>query len=86
VLPSSKLPVAVNCWRVPAAREIVGGATEIEVRCAFTTVRVTLSLKLPTVAVIVVVPALAVVANPEEASILATPVADEPQLTPFTRS
>jgi hypothetical protein len=47
VLPSSKVPVAVNCSRVPAAMELVVGETEIPVRCAATTVRVAVSVNVP---------------------------------------
>jgi hypothetical protein len=63
----------------------VTGVTEIDTKCAGTTVRVAVSLKVPTVAVIVVDPAPAVVASPEPV-IVATEVAAELQLTPVVRS
>ena len=59
VLPSSKLPVAINCWSVPRAIEGVAGVTEIETRLAGTTVSVAVSLKDPAVAVMVTVPSAA---------------------------
>jgi len=61
------------------------GVTEIEMRCAATTVNVVVSVSEPTVAVIVVDPAPIVVARPE-LSIVATAVDEEFQLTPLTRS
>src|SRR6266567_4570077 len=85
VLPSSKLPVAVNCSVVPIAMVGVAGVTEIEMRCAATTVKVVVSVSEPTVAVIVVDPAAIVAARPEP-SMVATPVDDEFQFTPLTRS
>jgi hypothetical protein len=85
VLPSSKLPIAVNCWLVPAAIDGVPGVTEIEVKCAATTVRVEVSLNAPTVAVIVVCPAAAVVASPELLTV-ATEVDDELHVTPELKS
>jgi len=57
VLPSSKMPVAVNGCNVPTAIVAVAGKTDIEVRCAGTTVRVVESVSEPTVAGMVVVPA-----------------------------
>lgn len=85
VLPSSKVPTAVNACVVPIAMLCGFGVTEIEIRFAGTTVMVVVSLKEPTVAVIVVCPAPAVEANPE-LSIVATEVADEVQVTPAARS
>jgi hypothetical protein len=85
VLPSSKVPTALNCWVVPRAIEAVPGITSIEIRFAGTTVRVVVSLWDPTVAVIVVCPAPAVVACPEPFT-LATEVEDELHVTPLTRS
>ena len=61
------------------------GATEIDDRCAFTTVRVTESVNEPTVAWIVVVPAAVVIANPEPL-IVATELGEEFQATPLTKS
>jgi len=85
VLPSSKLPVAVNCCSVPAAIEMVAGAMVMEVRCAGTTVMVVESLKAPTVAVIVVEPAVRIAARPV-LSMVPTVVDEDVQVTPLTRS
>ena len=85
VLPSSKLPTALNCCCVPAAIDGVDGLTEIKVKCAATTVSVEVSVNEPKVAVIVVCPAATVVASPEPA-IVATEVEDEVQVTPVLRS
>jgi hypothetical protein len=85
VLPSSKLPTALNCCCVPTAIEGVAGLTEIEVKFAATTVSVEVSVNEPKVAVIVVCPAATVVASPEPA-IVATEVEDEVQVTPVLRS
>ena len=54
VLPSSKLPTAVNGNVVPAAMVCTDGFTAMETRCAATTVKVVLSVKPPVLAVIVV--------------------------------
>ena len=85
VLPSSKVPTALNCWSVPKAIETAFGSTSIDIRCAGTTVTVVVSLRDPTVAVIVVCPAPAVVATPEPL-ILATELEEELHVTPLTRS
>ena len=85
VLPSSKVPTALNCCVVPSAMVGVAGLTEIETKCAATTVRVAVSVKLPTVAVIVVVPAPVVVASPE-ALMVATEFVDEFHDIPVIRS
>ena len=85
VLPSSKLPTAVNCKVVPSAMDCVAGETAIEIKCAGTTVRVVVSVNAPTVAVIIVDPAATVVAKPE-LSMVATLGEDEFQVTPVARS
>lgn len=85
VLPSSKLPTAVNCCVVPSAMDCTAGETEMETRCAGTTVKIVVSVNDPTVAVIVVEPAATVVPRPE-ASMVATAVEDEVQVTPLARS
>ena len=85
VLPSSKFPTAVNCCVVPSAIEAVAGVTEIEVRCAPTTVNCVLSLSVPTVAVIVVEPAARVVAMPDP-STAATVGVEELHVTPLLKS
>lgn len=85
VLPSSKVPVAVNCWSVPCAMDATFGLTAIEISCAGTTVRVLVSLNAPTVAVIAVEPAATVVTNPL-LSTVATDVEEEVHVTPLTKS
>ena len=85
VLPSSKFPTAMNCCVVPSAIDGVAGLTEIEMRCAGTTVKVIVSVNEPAVAVIVVEPAATVVAKPE-LLMVATVVEDEFQVTPLARS
>ena len=85
VLPSSKLPTAVNCSVVPSAIDGLAGLTAIEVRCAATTVNTVLSVSDPTVAVIVVEPAARVVVNPDPSTV-ATEVEDELQVTPPLKS
>ena len=85
VLPSSKLPVAVNCSRVPAESFAVDGVSVMDSRCAGTTVSVDESEKLPTVAEIVVVPGPTLVTTPE-LSTVATAGAEETQVIPLLRS
>jgi hypothetical protein len=85
VLPSSKLPVAVNCCCVPGAMVRFAGVSVMDCRCAATTVITEESVKVPTVAVMVVAPAASVVARPF-ASTVATLVSDEVQVTPVTKS
>jgi hypothetical protein len=85
VLPSSKVPVAVNCSRVPAESFAVDGATVMDCRCAGTTVSVDESEKLPTVAEIVVVPCPTVITTPE-LSTVATAGTEETQVIPLLRS
>jgi hypothetical protein len=85
VLPSSKLPTALNCCVVPSAIVASAGLTEIEVRCAATTVNKVLSLSEPTVAVIVVEPAANVVAMPDPSTV-ATAVDEEFHVTPLLKS
>jgi len=85
VLPSSKFPTALNCSVVPNAIEELAELTEIEIRCAGTTVRTLLSLKDPTVALIVVEPTATVVASPFPSTVT-TDGEDELQATPLFRS
>jgi hypothetical protein len=85
VLPSSKVPSALNCRVVPTAIETAFGSTSIDIKCAETAVRVVVSLRDPTVAVIVVCPAPAVVASPEPL-MLATEAEEELHVTPLPRS
>ena len=61
------------------------GVTEMETRLAATTVSRVVSLNEPIFAVMVAVPAPTVVAKPE-LLIVATPSAEELQVTPLTKS
>ncbi len=56
VLPSWTTPVAVSCSFVPAAKEGLGGVTEIEVRGAAMTVKVAEACTEPLLAVMVALP------------------------------
>jgi hypothetical protein len=85
VLPSSKLPTALNCSVVPMAIDGVAGVTAIASRWAATTVKVVLSVSVPMVAVMVVEPGATVVTRPEPLTV-ATLVEDEVHVTPLTRS
>ena len=85
VLPSSKVPTAVNCCAVPCATELVAGVTSIEIRFAGTTVNVVVSLKEPKVEVRVACAAPAVGASPV-LSTVATEVEEEVHVSPLTRS
>jgi hypothetical protein len=80
VEPSEYVPVAVNCWVVPKGIEGSVGATAIETSCAADeTVRLAVPLIVPSVAVMVVVPAPAPVATPwlPEASLTVATLAAE---------
>lgn len=55
-LPSWKIPVAVSCSFVPAAKEGVAGVTEIEIRGAVKTVKVAEAWTEPLLAVMVALP------------------------------
>jgi hypothetical protein len=70
---------------VPIASEDVDGEIEMEVRCAATTVRDVESVRDPTVAMMVVVPAANVEASPV-LSMVATAVEEELHVTPLVRS
>ena len=85
VLPSSKLPTALNCRVVPAAIDCVAGVTAIDVRCAGTTVNVEESVNAPIVAMMFAVPAATVVTTPAALTV-ATEVSEELQATPADRS
>jgi len=61
------------------------GETLIEVRCAATTVKEVESVRAPTIAVMVVVPAANIEASPV-LSMVATAVEDEVHRTPLVRS
>jgi len=84
VLPLLYVPVAVNCWVLPAATEALAGVTESEVKTAAVTVSVAEPVIAPDLAVMVVVPGATVVANPL-ALIFAIVVADELQFAELVR-
>jgi hypothetical protein len=84
VVPSSKVPVAVNCWLVPKAMLGLVGVTAMETSAAGVTVKVVLPVIPLELAVIVVAPGVSDVAkpmDPAELSIVAIDVEDELQLT-----
>ena len=56
LVPLLYVPVAVNCWPLPAAMEAVAGVTESDVKTAGVTVNVAEPLIVPRVAVMVAVP------------------------------
>jgi hypothetical protein len=85
VVPSEKVPVAVNCWVVPPGTLGLAGVIAMEDRVAEVTVRVVLFETAPEVAVMVVVPAVRAVARPL-LLITATEVSDELQVTNFVIS
>lgn len=85
VLPSSKFPTAVNCCCVPAAIVTFVGVKVMVCRCAGTTVITEESVNVPTVAVMVVVPAASVVASPL-LSIVAALAFEDVHVTPVARS
>lgn len=58
VLPSLKVPVAVNRWLVPGAIVVLLGATEMDRIVAAVTSRLVFALCEPNVTLIVVVPTL----------------------------
>lgn len=64
VVPSEKVPVAVNCCRVPSGMDALVGVTAMEVRLALVTVRVAVEKTLPEVAVMIEVPAATPRARP----------------------
>jgi hypothetical protein len=80
LVPSEYLPVAINCWVVPAGMLGVAGVTIMEDRVAEVTVRVVLPEIFPEVAVMVALPAETQVARPL-LLIVATDVFDEVQVT-----
>lgn len=64
VLPSVKVPAAVNCWVVPSAIEGVVGVMARDTNVAEVTVSVVEPLTAPTLAVIVAVPSPTLLAIP----------------------
>src|SRR2546427_6128108 len=85
VLPSLKLPVAVNFIDVPLAMRGLAGLIVIETRCTFATVRPVDPLTVPNVAVIVAEPRATLVASPR-LLIVATVAWDELHRTEAVRS
>ena len=88
VVPSEKLPVAVNCCWVPTSMDGLPGVTVIELSDAFVTVNVDVPDTLPEVAVIVVVPPATPKARPFVPLVLlivATAAADELHVTEVVR-
>jgi hypothetical protein len=64
VLPSVKVPVAVNCCVVPAGIEGMAGVTEIDTSVACVTVRVVVPTIEPDVAVTLALPIATLDATP----------------------
>jgi hypothetical protein len=64
ILPSLKVPVAVNCCVSPSGSDGIAGVTEIVDSVAAVTVRFPEPTTEPNVAVICVVPVAAVIASP----------------------
>ena len=64
MLPSVKVPVAVNCWVRSKGTDGFAGVTAIDARGALPTVNVAEAEIEPEVTVIFVVPAPELVANP----------------------
>jgi len=83
VVPSEKVPVAVNCCSVPSGIDAFAGVTVIETKIALVTVRVALEERLPEDAEIVEVPGASPFASPSApfTLMLATDGFDETQLT-----
>ena len=81
MVPSVKVPTAMNCCRPPIPMFGMAGATAIDTKVAVVTVSVVELLTDPDVAVMVVLPRPALTANPETPSITATDGEDELQLT-----
>src|SRR5712692_7108690 len=80
---SSKVPTAVKLSLVPGFTEAPDGAMAIDSRLALVTCRGVLSLRAPTVAVIVVSPSAVFVTRPLPAPMVATEVFEELQVTRF---
>lgn len=83
VIPLSRVTIAVYCTVCPMFSVVLSGVTESETATGVVTVRLALPLIVPTVALIVLLPALNVVARPSEPEALeitATAVSDELQV------
>jgi hypothetical protein len=79
VVPSEKVPVAVNCWVVPPGTLGLAGVTAMEDKVAEVTIRVVPPETSPEVAVMIVVPAVRPLAKPVRLTV-ATAVLDDPQV------
>jgi hypothetical protein len=64
VLPSVKVPVAVNCWLAPSGIVGIAGVTAIEMSVAAVTVTVVEPVVVPDVAVILALPKAMLVVMP----------------------
>jgi hypothetical protein len=84
VLWSEKVPVAVNCWRVPRSTSGFAGVMVIETRIALVTVRVPYPATPEKVALMVEEPMARLVAKPEP-EMVTTLVLDEAQTTEAVR-
>lgn len=82
-VPFVNVPVAANCWVVPAGIDAPCGVTASDTSAGAVTVSVLEPTIVPIVAVILVVPWLTLVANP--ALILATDGAEEVHFTELVR-
>lgn len=85
VVPSENLPIAVNCWFAPDGSTGLCGLRVAPKSSGAGTMRLTVALMLPELAVIVVEPGATEVASPVE-PIVATDGADELQDTVVVRS
>lgn len=57
VVPSSNVPVALNCWATPRGMDLFAGVTVIAVRCAALTIKLAELERVPDDAVITAEPA-----------------------------
>ncbi len=85
MLPSLNVPVAENCWVVPAAIEGLAGLTAIETTAGGVTVKVAEPVMEPDVAEMVAVPCILLEAKPL-LPMVATFGADELQDTEAVRA
>lgn len=83
VVPSEKVPVAVNCCSTPSGTAIVAGETVIELRVALVTERLELEAMFPEAAVMVTAPGAMPMARPGAPFrlMLATEESDDVQVT-----
>jgi hypothetical protein len=85
LLPSVKVPIAVNCSPVPRGMEALAGLTAIEAREGATTVQPVAPVMPPELARMVVLPWLLELANPA-LLIVATAGAEELQVAVLVKS